>query len=226
MIFSEPRNLDATTALQKNDVRKLYKGLRKRSLSDVSDNPPSFSEIEDAVSEADSRKRSILVKSYNTLQRFRKWIGRKMYQKLSPRLKKIVKKIGRIEAHFHKKIVCIKPRLQRQYGRLIYPEGLTVKAIVQKKQNFFHDIINGDEEDDHVEFIEDCFEDMERPKFGWRAKVTFVEDEPCNVDIDNPGLSTCRLNSTRNVGDTAERRQTLEEFRSAAPTDCRIRYIC
>ena len=96
-----------------------------------------------------------------------------------------------------------------------------------------HDIINGDSGTDQVEYIEDCFEDMERPKFGWSVKVTYMEDEPCDFNSEHPDLSRCKLNSTRNAGlssdlnsDTAQRRQTLEEFRSAAPTDCRIRYIC
>ena len=138
------------------------------------------------------------------------------------------------DAKFHKIMVCMGPRIKRRYGRLVYPDGLTVKSLVEKKQNFLHDIKHGNAEDDRVEYIEDCFEDMERPKFGWRVKVTLMEDEPCEFDNERPELSTCRLNSTRNSGlslsdlnsDTAQRRQTLEEFRSAAPTDCRIRYIC
>ena len=126
MIFSEPRNMDGTIALRKKDVRRLYKGISKRSLRDGTANFPTYSEIKDAVRNAKTRKRSILVKSWNSLQRFRIWIARKMYQKLSPSLKKIVKKIGRIETKLHKKLVCIKPRIKRKYGRLIYPEGLTV----------------------------------------------------------------------------------------------------
>ena len=29
----------------------------------------------------------------------------------------------------------------------------------------------GNKENDHVEYIEYCFKDMERPKFGWRASM-------------------------------------------------------
>ena len=40
-------------------------------------------------------------------------------------------------------------------------------------------------------FLEDCFEDMERPRFGWRAKVTLMENEACEINFENPELSTC-----------------------------------
>merc|ERR1711956_140996 len=153
-------------------------------------------------------------------------------------LKKIVKKIGRIEARIHKIVVCMRPRLKRRYGTLVYPEGLTVRALKNKKESFFDFIKNGDAETEDVQYIEDCFADMERPKFGWRVRITFKEDEPCNLDLDNPELSTCILTSgnngdllggLRNAGlanPVAQSRQTGEQFRSAAPADCRYRYIC
>ena len=230
-IFSEPRNMDGTLRIRKREAWSLYRRIKKRSL--VTDDYPSFSEVFRALRDVKSKKRSVLVTVWNILQRFKKFIAVRMYQTLPKSMKRIVKKLGRIEAKLHKKIVCLRPRLERRYGRLIYPEGLTVKALIEKKRNFFHDIKFGDAEDDHVEFIEDCFEDMERPKFGWRVKVTLMEEEPCIFNTENPELSTCRINSTRTSGSSndlimnnAQRRQTLEEFRSAAPTDCRIRYIC
>ena len=132
----------------------------------------------------------------------------------------------------------MRPRLKRRYGTLVYPEGLTVRALKNKKESFFDFIKNGDADDEHVEYIEDCFADMERPKFGWRVRVTFKEDEPCNLDLDNPELSTCILTSGNNgdllrglgnaglANPVAQSRQTGEQFRSAAPPDCRYRYIC
>ena len=145
-------------------------------------------------------------------------------------MKVVIKKMGRIEAKIQKKITCLRPRLRRRYGQLVYPEGLTVKSLITKKQNFFHDINNGNPDDDKVEYIEDCFEDMDRPKFGWSVKITLMEEEPCDLNAEVPELSTCKINSTRILDSpifrSAQRRQTLEEFRSAAPTDCRIRYIC
>ena len=145
-------------------------------------------------------------------------------------MKVVIKKMRRIEAKLQKKIICLRPRLRRRYGQLVYPEGLTVKSLIAKKQNFLQDINYGNPEDDKVEYIEDCFEDMDRPKFGWSVKITLMEEEPCNFNTEIPELSTCKINSTRILDSTnsnnAQRRQTLEEFRSAAPTDCRIRYIC
>lgn len=140
-------------------------------------------------------------------------------------------------------MICLRPRLQRRYGRLVYPEGLTIKAIKNKEKNFLDFINNGNAEDEHVEYVEDCFADMERPKFGWRVRVTFMEDEPCDLNLENPELSTCILtsnpdndliNDLNNVDGTnffqantvAQSRQTGESFRSAAPADCRYRYVC
>ena len=100
--------------------------------------------------------------------RFQIWIAKNMYKKLPRVFKKIVKKMGRIEARMHKKMVCLEPRLRRRYGKLVYPEGLTVKSLKEKKNNFIKDFIeyvkNGNAEDEEVEYIEDCFDDMERPR--------------------------------------------------------------
>ena len=82
---------------------------------------------------------------------------------------------------------------------------------------------------------------MERPKFGYRMKVTLMKDEPCELNVDNPELSTCKLSSNPNndilnrLDDEyaeyaeyyyAQSRQTGEGFRSSAPIDCRYRYVC
>ena len=198
---------------------------------------PTYGELNRALRSADSNQKSILRGAFNNLSRFRVWIARKMYKRLPSPLKGIVKKIGRIEARIHKKIVCWKPRLQRRYGRLVYPNGLTVKSVIDKKQNFFEFVKSGDPEDEHVVYIEDCFEDMERPKFGWRMRVTLIEEEPCNLNVENPELSTCKLSSNPendNLGAGldgdesyyAQSRQTGEGFRSTAPIDCRYRYVC
>ena len=56
--------MDGTIALRKKDVRRLYKGISKRSLRDGKANFPTYSEIKDAVRNAETRKRSILVKSW------------------------------------------------------------------------------------------------------------------------------------------------------------------
>ena len=175
----------------------------------------------------------MLTKAWNHLQKFRVWVAKKMYQKLPRSLKRIVKKVGKFESMLHKKMLCLKPRLKRRYGRLVYPEGLTIKALVEQKKNFFQDINSGSPDDDHVEFVEDCFKDMERPKFGWRVKVTLMQNEPCDSNLENPELNTCtstssHINETESSLNTnnAQRRQTLEQFRSSARPDCRIRFVC
>ena len=233
VIFSEPRNMGSPVQINKRDVHRLYNRIMKHNTRTQREVFPTYSEVTKALRNTTSRKRSGLTRAWNILQRFRVWLAKRMYQRLPKPMKRIVKKIERIESILHKKMVCLKPRLERRYGRLVYPEGLTVKALVEKKQNFFEDLKAGSPEDDHVEFIEDCFNDMERPKFGWSVKVTLTENEPCDLNPDNPELNTCFSTSNQN-NDTvnpfsinnAQRRQTLEQFRSAAPPDCRIIYIC
>ena len=224
-------------------MRRIYREIEKRSLpkfwiGDSTVELPSYWELKHALGNTETRKVDILTKAWNGLARFRVWIAKRMYKRLPSPLKKIVKKIGRIEARIHKIVVCMRPRLKRRYGTLVYPEGLTVRALKNKKESFFDFIKNGDADEEHVEYIEDCFADMERPKFGWRVRVSFKEDEPCNLDLDNPELSTCILTSGNNgdllgglgnaglANPVAQSRQTGEQFRSGAPPDCRYRYIC
>ena len=131
----------------------------------------------------------------------------------------------------------MQPRLERRYGRLIYPEGISVKSLKEKKTDFIKDLFeyieNGNVADEEVEYIEDCFDDMERPRFGWRVKVKLKEDESCDINFENPDQTTCDVGSkteneeldelnSRHWNFFAESRQTDEGFRSAAPSDCRI----
>ena len=119
----------------------------------------------------------------------------------------------------------------------MYPEGLTFNAIKDKKTEFIDFVTNGDAEDEKVEFIEDCFDDMDRPKFGYRVMVRLRDNEPCDINFENSDEDTCtsQLESDskgRNGTDTkylsqfAQNRQTGEGFRSAAPPDCRTLYVC
>ena len=128
------------------------------------------------------------------------------------------------------------PRLERRYGRLIYPDGLSVNGFKDTKKDFLKDFVdyikNGNAEDEEVEYIEDCFDDMDRPKFGYRVKIMLKEKEPCQINFENPEQSTCNLASnpdsegldgsdTEDLEYFAQSRQTGEGFRSAAPPDCR-----
>ena len=96
---------------------------------------------------------------------------------------------------------------------------------------FFGSIKNTLPEDDQVEYIEDCFQDLKRPKFGWRVKITLKEEEPCDLNIEDPSLNTCGPNSNPAskksdsdyyLNHFAQNRQTGEGFQSAAPPDCRL----
>ena len=150
VIFNEARNMRGT--IKKRDVRHLYRTIKKRSpilgskfwVGNTKVGLPSYSEIINAVREKRPKKVNALTKAWNRLSRFRVWIAKKMYKKLPPRMKTLVKKFGRVEALLHKNLVCLKPRLERRYGYLVYPEGLTVKAIKEKKNNFWEYLKHGD----------------------------------------------------------------------------------
>ena len=219
-------------------LKNLWNSLKSIWLGSSTAELPTYDEIKYALNNTETKKVAILTKVHNFMRNFREWIAKKMFNKLSPGMKRVVKKIGRIEARMEKIMVCLRPRLQRRYGKLVYPEGLTVKAIKDKKEEFSDYIKFGNAEDEEVEFIEDCFDDMERPAFGWRVKVMLMDDEPCTIDPKNLEMSTCKLSSASesdllealDTGDLnhhyAQSRQTGEEFRSSAPPDCRYRYIC
>ena len=89
-----------------------------------------------------------------------------------------------------------------------------------------------------IDSLDDCFDDLEEPTYGFRAKVTLVENSPCVLG------STCRGSPTSNSfsarsdegswndvtdddvdyysTDDVIERQTGEEFFSEAPPDCRV----
>ena len=237
VIFSEPR--DVTGTIRKREVRRLFHKVKRATpenfwIGSTRLELPTYGEIKYALENTESRKTDILTKVWNDLNRFQRWIERNMYGRLSGPMKKIVKKIGRIESRIHKSLLCLKPRLKRTFGKLVYPEGQTVKAIKENTNDFIDFDKHEDAEHEHVSFIEDCFIDINRRKFGWRVKIRLKEDEPCDLNIKNPELSTCILSSNQDTGllnnnnlnHYAQNRQTGEGFRSAAPPDCRYQYIC
>ena len=136
VIFSEQRDVGNTVAIRKRDVYRLHNHVKKRSFGIASSSIPTYSELHRALRSADSNQKSVLTRAFNNLSRFRVWLAKRMYKSLPPPLKRIVKKFGRIEARIHKKIVCWKPRLQRRYGRLVYPNGLTVNSVIKKKHTY------------------------------------------------------------------------------------------
>ena len=126
--------------IRKRDIRRLYHQIRKRNTYESE--LPSYSKLRYAVRNIRPRSIDFVTKAWNTLSRFRVWIAKKMYKRLPKSMKKIVKKIGRIEARMHKILVCMQPRLERRYGQLIYPEGLSVKALKDQKKDFIKDFVN------------------------------------------------------------------------------------
>ena len=231
VIFSEARNMVQT--VRRKDVHRLYQHIKKRSLSRFWGRElPSFTQIIYALRNIQPRSIDLLTEAWNLLNRFRSWIAKKMYSRLPRSMKKIVKKISRVEARIEKKLMCIRPRLKRRYGQLVYPEGLTINAIEGKKNEFIDFVKNGNIEDEQVEYIEDCFDDMDRPTFGYAVKITLRDNEPCELNLESPDENTCPLPSDSDSGERnvtitgyfshyAQSRQTGEGFRSAAPPDCR-----
>ena len=90
--------------------------------------------------------------------------------------------------------------------------------------------------------MDDCFDDLEEPTYGFRAKVTLVENSPCILGSTCRGTPTLDFIAKRSdsssdditvenltpedVLDTSEdvldERQSGEEFFSEAPPDCRV----
>ena len=232
VIFAEPRVMGQT--IQRKHVHRFYRHVKKRSLSKIwGQGLPTVKELLFALRNIQPWSIYYLKKSWTILNRFRSWIGQRMYNKLPRALKKLVKIVVRFEARMEKKLICLRPRMKRRYGQLVYPEGLTFNAIKDKKTEFIDFVINGDAEDEKVEFIQDCFDDMDRPKFGYRVMVRLKDNEPCDINFENSDEDTCtsQLESDskgRNGTDTkylsqfAQSRQTGEGFSSAAPVDCRL----
>ena len=133
------------SGLKKRDVRQLYRDIDRKSWIWGSKlGLPTYSETKYALKKSDSKGVSILTKALNSLSRFRVWIARNTYQKLPRPMKTVVKKIGRIEAKVHKRLVCLTPKLKRRFGHLFYPNGQRVPKKLKKKRSIFPDFEFGD----------------------------------------------------------------------------------
>ena len=137
------------SGLKKRDVRQLYHDINRKInakswIWDSKFGLPTYSETKYALKKSESKSVSILKKALNSLSRFRVSIARKMYQKLPRPMKTIVKKIGRIEAKVHKKLVCLTPKLKRRFGHLFYTNGQRVPKTLKKKRSIFPEFEFGD----------------------------------------------------------------------------------
>ena len=177
----------------------------------------------------------------------------KIYNKLPRKLKYLVRAAKKFEAKLHRKLLCLGPNLERRMGKMTYPEnGMPikskfdifgkVKSLKDQKYDFFASVDDPEDEEQHVEYIEDCFPDMPRREFGWRVKYTIMKDERCTFDPnkiadinDNCQLPPCmpkcvitiRNNTELNNNilqsrQYAQQRQSGEGFRTSAPVDCRV----
>ena len=97
--------------------------------------------------------------------------------------------------------------------------------------NYYSNYNNNIQQKRKVDSLDDCFDDLEEPTYGFRAKVTLAENSPCILG------STCRGNpdfAKRSFEDdiktdenfpsedVLDERQTGEEFFSEGPPDCRV----
>ncbi len=97
---------------------------------------------------------------------------------------------------------------------------------------------------DKIDSLDDCVDGVEEPLYGFRTRVTLVEDQPCTLGVTcrgqpeggdgfgssffgNFSSSPFLRRSSENAVDFTDqllRRQTGEEFSSDAPPDCRVRF--
>ena len=79
---------------------------------------------------------------------------------------------------------------------------------------YYHNYYYKEEEEDiTLETVEDCFDDVPKPRFGLVVKIT--KDVTCESEINCPVPV-----SPENY--YFQSRQTGEGFRSSAPPDCRV----
>ena len=134
--------------------------------------------------------------------------------------------IKKIDKYFK----CFRVRLNRHFG-------IRDRPAVRRNDNYRDQLRNvrrpgdfpnfDDINEGKVNSREDCFNDIPEPLYGFRTKVTLVDNEPCELGV------TCDQNGNRiqrRVDHWQKAwqydRQTGEEFVSGAPPDCRTNNIC
>ena len=114
VIFSE-RRINVAGTIRKRDIRRLYHQIRKRStfrfrgqdfrIGNSELELPSFSQLRYAVQNIWPNTIGFLTKAWNSLNSFRVWIAKKMYQKLPQSMRKIVKKKCPYQRNQRKKFI-------------------------------------------------------------------------------------------------------------------------
>ena len=187
------------------------------------------------------RKKSISKRISNNILRFSKHLVNGIYYRLPRKLQFVVRALKKLERKVHKKLVCLEPMLKRRTGKMRFPNhgmgryngmpvkrefGLSFSNLKKQKYEFLASVDDPNAQNEtKIEYINDCFDDIPRMEFGWRVKVSLIDNEPCTFDpVDDIDRRCVVTNNTET--DTFQRRQTGENFRSAAPADCRVTYIC
>ena len=202
---------------------------------------PNSNELRYAYNETKSESKGALVEAWNDFKYLSTELVNKIYSKLPRKLKYLVRAAKKFEAKVHRKLVCLEPNLRRKMGKMSYPEnGMPikskfdifgkVKSLKDQKYDFWASVDDPEDEDDHVEYIEDCFPDIPRRKFGWSVKYTIMKDERCTFDLSKVTDDMPKCVITNNAKDNdlfqsqqyAQERQIREGFRSSAPVECRV----
>ena len=109
-----------------------------------------------------------------------------------------------------KKMTCFRARLARSFNLLrVGDNGAMRGAPTFKRQ---HPKANPP-----AVTLDQCFDDIPEPKFGFASKVTIVNDQPCVLDV------TCDANGNTLFARRRTKidRQTGEAFFTSAAPDCR-----
>ena len=176
----------------------------------------------------------------NNFLRFSKNLVNGIYNRLPRKLQFVVRALKKLERKVHKKLVCLEPMLKRRSGKMRFPNhgmgrynglpvkkefGLSFSNLKKQKHDFLASVDDPNAQNEtEIQYINDCFDDIPRMEFGWRVKITLIDNEPCSFEPTDDIDRRCVVTNNTET-DTFQRRQTGENFRSAAPPDCRVTYL-
>ena len=79
-----------------------------------------------------------------------------------------------------------------------------------------------DEDIFEVDSLDDCFDDVSEPLFGFRTQLMLTENEPCDINVDCQVGNSTQTSNDNNDSSKFFRRQTGEEFSSDGAPSCRV----
>jgi hypothetical protein len=142
-------------------------------------------------------------------------------------MSRIARSLDRAVKTFQNRVRCLGPRLTRRFGRRVYNHALEQMGYYnqydsfQRRSSGYYDYY-----DPEVNSLDDCFDDVSEPLYGFRVQVMLKEDEPCVLNetcltSDGQLPTNVTLSSQEDDSSSFHSRQTGEEFSSDAPPDCR-----